>query len=92
MEEQRHNMELEKVARGEGLHISTPGSGLHNVSGQGLYLQPWKSGASIAVKDFVKSTKLDSMGQKTFRCFLKNLHNNVKIEKHGDGIFLSPRM
>jgi hypothetical protein len=94
MEEQRHNLELEKAARGEsqrddphsgtGLHISTPGSG--------LYLQPWKSGASIAVKDFVKSTKLDSMGQKTFRCFLKNLHNNVKIEKHGDGIFLSPRM
>jgi hypothetical protein len=74
-EEIRHNIELEKAAKG----------------GEGMFLQPWKNGTSLFVKEFVKSSKLDAMGQKTCRCFLKNLHGKVKIEKFANGIFLSPR-
>ena len=73
-EAQRHNIELEKAVKG----------------GTGMFIQPWKNGASIFVKDFVKSSKLDAIGQKTFRCFLKNLHDKVKIEKYANGIYLSP--
>ena len=73
-EEQRHNLELEKAAKG----------------GEGMFIQPWKNGTSILVKDFAKTTKLDDLGQKTFKCFLKNLHGKVKIEKYANGIYLSP--
>jgi len=74
-EEQRHNLELEKTL---------------NASGDGMYIQPWKNGASVVVKEFAKTSKLDDLGQRTLRCFLKNLHNKVKIEKHANGIYLSP--
>jgi hypothetical protein len=72
-EEQRHHIELEKAAKGDG-----------------MFLQPWKNGASIYVKEFAKSTKLDPIGQRTLRSFLKNLHDNVKIEKYANGLYLSP--
>ena len=55
-----------------------------------MFLQPWKNGTSIIAKDFAKTLKLDNLGQKTLRCFLKNLNDNVRIEKHGNGIYLSP--
>ena len=74
-EEQRHNLELEKTL---------------NASGDGMYIQPWNNGASVVVKEFAKTSKLDDLGQRTLRCFLKNLHNKVKIEKHANGIYLSP--
>jgi hypothetical protein len=77
-EEQRHNIELERSIK--------------DAKGEGMFLQPWKNGASIFVKDFVKSSGLDTIGQKTCRCFLKNLHGKVKIEKYANGIYLSPYM
>jgi hypothetical protein len=75
-EEQRHNLELKRSIKA--------------AKGEGVFLQPWKSGASILVKDFVKSSGLDAIGQKTCRCFLKNLYGKVKIEKYANGIYLSP--
>jgi hypothetical protein len=75
-EEQRHNIELERSIK--------------DAKGDGAFLQPWKNGASIIVKDFLKSCGLDAIGQKTCRCFLKNLHGKVKIKKYANGIYLSP--
>ena len=63
---------------------------LQESSGTGLFLNPWKNGTSIFVKDFASKTKLDPIGQKTSRVFLKNLNSNIKIEKQGEGIFLNP--
>ena len=86
-EEQRHNLELEKVVNGQGLR--SKGDGITSFA-EGMFLQPWKNGTSIIAKDFAKTLKLDNLGQKTLRCFLKNLNDNVRIEKHGNGIYLSP--
>ena len=73
-EEKRSNMEREKILR----------------EGNGLFLNPWKNGTSIFVKDFASKTKLDPIGQKTLRAFLKNLNSNIKIEKQGNGLYLTP--
>ena len=59
-------------------------------NGDGLFLSPWKgNGINNIVKDFASSTKLDDVGQKVLRSFLKNLNDKIKIEKHGNGIYLS---
>jgi hypothetical protein len=76
-EEKRSNMEREKILRDQ-----------HGSSG--LFLSPWKSGTSLAVKEFVSKTKLDPIAQRSLRAFLKNLNDHIKIEKNGDGLYLSP--
>ena len=76
-EEKRSNIEREKILK------ESSGS-------SGLYLNPLKNGTSIYVKDFASKTKLDPIGQKTLRAFLKNLNSSIKIEKHGEGLYLSP--
>jgi hypothetical protein len=73
-EEQRHNKELEKAARG----------------GDGLYLSPWKGyGMDLNVKDFINNSKLDDIGKKSLRNIIKNLSNHFKIERQGNGLYLS---
>jgi len=57
--------------------------------GDGIFINPWKNGNSIIVKDFANNSKLDNIGKRTFRSFMKNLNDNIKIEKHGNGIYLS---
>lgn len=82
-EEKRHNIELEKAARGEGI-----------VESNGIFMNPpnsWKSyGMSLDVKDFVNNSKLDDIGRKSLRNILKNLSSYFKIEKQGEGIFMQP--
>ena len=74
-EEQRHNTEMEKVARGEG-----------------MFLTPWKNyGMDIGVKDFINSScsGLDDISKKSFKEIIKHLSSHFKIEKQGDGLYLS---
>jgi hypothetical protein len=72
-EEKRSNLEREKLLK----------------EGDALFLSPWKNGTSIYVKEFASKTKLDPIAQRTLRAFLKNLNTHVRIEKLGDGLFLS---
>jgi hypothetical protein len=75
-EEQRHNKELESAARGNG-----------------IYLNPYKDGHGLKelLREFTSKLKIDPVGQKTIRNFLKNLSDYVDIskQKNGNGIYLS---
>jgi hypothetical protein len=73
-EDKRHNMEMEKIAKGDGLFLN-PWKGY---------------GMSLDVKDFVNGSDLDDIGKKSLRNILKNLSTHFKIEKKGKGLFLSP--
>ena len=87
-EEKRSNIERENILRESSLE---QGSKKESSGLSGLYLNPWKGNRiNIFVKDFASKTKLDPIGQKTLRAFLKNLNSNIKIEKQGEGIFLNP--
>jgi hypothetical protein len=79
-EENRHNLEMEKV--GEGCSNKV-------VESQGLFLNPYKYDGN-GIKDFVNNSKLDNTGKKSLRCILKNLRNNFNVERQGNGLYLSP--
>ena len=57
------------------------------LKGEGLYLNPWKAGEGM--KEFVNSSNLDPVGKKTLRSIFKNLSKNFKIERQGQGLYLS---
>ena len=73
-EQKRNNLELEKLARGDGMYINPWKS----------------YGMSLDVKDFINNSKLDDSGKKSLRNIIKNLSDNFKIETKGNGLFLSP--
>jgi hypothetical protein len=55
-----------------------------------MFLNPWKGyGMNLDVKDFVNGSGLDEIGKRSLRNILKNLSSHFKIEKQGDGLFLS---
>src|ERR1700710_581418 len=58
--------------------------------GEALYLNPWKSGMNLDVKEFVNNSPLSDTGKKTLRNFLKNLSSSFKIEKRGSALYLNP--
>ena len=77
-EENRHNLELEKTARGEGMFLNPYREG---------------AGCSKQIiKDFANKLNIDNIGQKTVRNILKNMSDYVQIkqERNGDGIYLQP--
>ena len=82
-EENRHNLELEKTARGEAISLRNPS---HEVSES----QRWKNGSSLDVKNFVNNTKLDDVGKRTVRSFLKNLSDTVEMKYDGSALSLRP--
>jgi hypothetical protein len=72
-EEKRHNLEIEKAA-----------------SGDGIYLNPWKGyGMGLDIKDWINNSKLNDIAKKSLRQIIKNLSEHFKIERQGEGIFLS---
>ena len=81
-EEARHNREMEKIAKGDGV----------NKAGNGIYLSPYQKGNGLkeTIRDFVNATKLDDIGKKAFRNVLKNVSDYVGLEKQGNGIFMNP--
>jgi hypothetical protein len=52
------------------------------VKSDGLYLSPF-------VKDFVNGSGMDDIGKKCLKSILKNLSSHFKIERNGDGLYLS---
>lgn len=79
LEEQiRHDKEIENNLK--------EGNCIKEVSSNGLFLQPYKG---ECIKSFVNSSKLDASGKKCLRCFLKNLSSHMRIEKQGDGLYIS---
>ncbi len=76
-EEQRHNKEIEAIAKG-------------GKQGESLYLNPYKYDGGC-IKSAVDKSKLDTTGKKVLRTFLKNLSEHYKIEsKEGGSLYLSP--
>jgi hypothetical protein len=67
---------MEKIAEGDGIK---------EVESAGIFLNPWKNGMSLDVKDFVNGSGLDDIGKKSLRNILKNLSSHFKIEKQGSG-------
>jgi hypothetical protein len=55
-EEKRNNLEMEKIARGDGFQPTFS---------SGIFLNPWKNGMSLEVKDFVNGSGLDDIGKRT---------------------------
>jgi hypothetical protein len=75
-ETERHNRVIEEAAKGGAISLMKP---------------VWKNGTSIDVKEFVNKTKLDNVGKKTLRSFLKNLHdNNIEMIYDGKALSLRP--
>jgi hypothetical protein len=79
-EDKRHNLEMEKIAS----------------SGEGLFLAPaqnqeWKGyGIKLDVKEFINNhPKYSKTGKKTLCNIIKNLSDNFKIERRGNGLYLS---
>ena len=70
-EQERHNKEIETIAKGNGLYLT-------------------KEGGKVIIKEFVNKSKLQPIAKKSLRNILKNLSHHFKIEKQGDGLFLSP--
>lgn len=77
-EEKRHNVELEKAARGEGLFLNP------YKEGAGCLKQ--------VIKDFTNTLNTDEVGRKTIRSILKNMFDYVRIrqERNGNGLYLQP--
>jgi hypothetical protein len=71
-EEIRHNTELEKIARGDGIYLNPDEL---NKLGEGI-------------KEFVNNSKLDPIGKKALRNILTNLRSHFKIERQGNGLYL----
>jgi hypothetical protein len=88
-EQQRTNKEMEKIARGEGCKSE------NIIESNGMFLNPptsnqWKGyGMNLDVKEFVSGSGLDDIGKRSLRNILKNLSTHFKIEKQGNGLFLS---
>ena len=77
-EEKRHNVELEKAARGDGLFLNPYKEGAG-------YLKQ-------VIKDFSNTLNTDEVGRKTIRNILKNMSDYVRIqqERNGNGLYLQP--
>ena len=74
-EQERHNKELEKAARGDGF----------NKSKTNYY------SAEKAIKEFSNMIEsLDKREKRALKNTMDNLADFIKIEKKGDGLFLNP--
>ena len=58
--------------------------------GDAIFLNPWKNGMSLDVKEFINGSGLDDIGKKSLRNIIKNISTNFKIERQGNSIYLSP--
>jgi hypothetical protein len=58
------------------------------LKGSAISLRPWKNGTSLDVKEFVNQSKLDDIGKRTFRSFLKNLNDRIEIKYDGEALSL----
>ena len=74
-ETERHNKQLEKIAKGDGLHLN-----------------PWKGNGGLkeTVTDFLDKIQIEAEGKKALKNIFKNIADTIKIEKQGEGLYLSP--
>jgi hypothetical protein len=58
--------------------------------GEALTLRPWKEGLALDIKSLASKSKLDKVGQKTFKSMMKNLQDNFQISYDGSALTLRP--
>ncbi len=81
-EQRRHNEEIEKTMREQQKAVGEAIS-LRNL---------WKEGASLGVKECANKSRLDEIGKRTFRAFMKNANDNFDIKYDGEALSLRPYM